>query len=397
LSNSKPNKFKDIGHLVAIASAKGGVGKSTITANLALALQNSGASVGVLDADILGPSIPGMLGIDTGGRPQQDGDGRIIPAQGYGIKLVSMGMFGADDKPMMLRGPMLGKYLNLFLSGVAWGKLDYLLLDLPPGTGDTQLTLGQNFPLSGAIVVTTPQAVSAGITLRGARMFQQMKIPILGVVENMRTFTCQQCGSTTDLFGHGGGERLAERLETRFLGALPLDAAVMEGGDNGQPVVVAAPDSSSANAFAAIAERLIEQLDEQRIASEPFLWRWEKDDQAAFWRDNACRADGSAVVLSGLRRHDARTLSVLWEDGKQQLFDLRALRLACPCARCIDEMTGRPLVDPAMIPADIAPRELRSVGTYAIAISWSDGHSSGIYAFESLRALGVGQSVTGDR
>lgn len=382
------NKFKDVRHIVAVASAKGGVGKSTVTTNLALALQHCGFRVGILDADILGPSIPGLLGVATATRPQQDAEGRIVPPEGHGVKIVSMGMFSADDRPMMLRGPMLGKYLNMFLTGVAWGELDFLLLDLPPGTGDTQLTLGQTFPLSGAIVITTPQAVSVRIAQRGARMFEQMKIPILGIIENMRTFICPNCGEAADIFGHGGGERLAERIGAPFLGSLPLDAAIMDGGDDGQPIVAAAPDSRPAKAFITIANRLAEGLAGLRDGLEPFRWRWEKDEEAPGRDKPADGASRGRSVPAGLRRRDAKTLTILWEDGERHDFDVRALRLACPCARCIDEMSGRPLLDPASVPQDIVPREIHSVGAYAIGIGWSDGHASGIYAFETLRALG---------
>lgn len=382
------NKFKDIRHIVAIASAKGGVGKSTVTTNLALALQRSGLKVGILDADILGPSIPGLLGVATATRPRQDTDGRIVPPEAYGVKIVSMGMFSADDKPMMLRGPMLGKYLNMFLSGVAWGDLDCLLLDLPPGTGDTQLTLGQNYPLSGAVVVTTPQAVSTRIAQRGARMFEQMKIPILGVIENMRTFVCPNCHEAVDLFGHGGGERLAERIGAPFLGALPLDAAIMDGGDAGRPIVAAAPDSPAAEAFGAIAKRLAAGLGGLRGGIEPFRWRWERDAEAPGRTTVADSASGGRTVPAGMRRRDARTLTIIWQDGEHHDFDVRSLRLACPCARCIDEMSGRPLLVPASVPRDIVPREIHSVGSYAVGITWSDGHASGIHAFDTLRALG---------
>lgn len=382
------NKFLDIRHVVAVASAKGGVGKSTVTTNLALALQRGGFSVGILDADILGPSIPGLLGVPTATRPQQAADGRIVPPEGHGVKIVSMGMFSADDKPMMLRGPMLGKYLNMFLTGVAWGELDYLLLDLPPGTGDTQLTLGQNFPLSGAIVITTPQAVSARIAQRGARMFEQMKIPVLGVIENMRTFICPNCGETTDIFGHGEGERLAERIGAPFLGSLPLDAAIMESGDAGRPIVLAAPDSPATTAFVTIANRLTEGLAGLRGGLEPFRWRWEKDEEAPGRETPGDGPNGQSSVPAGMRRGDANTLTIIWQDGERHDYDLRALRLACPCARCVDEISGRPLLDPASVPRDIVPREIHSVGSYAVGIAWSDGHASGIHAFETLRALG---------
>jgi ATP-binding protein involved in chromosome partitioning len=204
---ASPNAYAGVRRIVAVSSAKGGVGKSTVTVNLALALSAMSKRVGILDADILGPSVPGMLGIESGDAPRPGPTGKVAPAQAHGIKTVSMAMFSGDDQPMMLRGPMVGKYLNLFLAGTDWGELDLLLLDMPPGTGDIQLNIAQAFPLAGAIIVTTPQAVSTKIARRGARMFETVQTPILGVVENMRTFTCPTCGTTHDLFGHGGGAR----------------------------------------------------------------------------------------------------------------------------------------------------------------------------------------------
>ena len=226
-----PEKLPGIRHIIAVGSGKGGVGKSTVSVNLALALQQLGARVGIVDADILGPSIPGMLGIPTGEPPAMTQQGMMIPAERHGLKVVSMGMLTGDDKPAVLRGPMVGKYLKMFVGGVQWGALDYLILDLPPGTGDTQLTLAQSMPLSGVVIVTTPQAVSLKIARRGLRMFEKVQVPILGIIENMRTFTCPHCGESTDIFRHGGGERMSQELGVPFLGALPLDANVVTCGD----------------------------------------------------------------------------------------------------------------------------------------------------------------------
>src|ERR1019366_2081141 len=183
-----PEKLPGIGHIVAIGSGKGGVGKSTVSVNLALALQRLGARIGLVDADVLGPSILGMLGIPSGQAPATTSDGKAIPAERYGVKTMSMGMFTGDDTPAVLRGPMVGKYLRLLIGSVQWGDLDYLILDLPPGTGDTQLTLAQTLTLSGAVIVTTPQDVSLKIARRGLRMFEKVQVPILGIVENMSTF-----------------------------------------------------------------------------------------------------------------------------------------------------------------------------------------------------------------
>ena len=250
-----PEKLPGIRHIIAVGSGKGGVGKSTVSVNLALALQQRGLRVGLVDADILGPSIPGMLGIPTGEPPEMTADSRMIPAQRYGLKVVSMGMLTGDDQPAVLRGPMVGKYLKMFVGGVQWGDLDYLILDLPPGTGDTQLTLAQSMPLSGVVIVTMPQAVSLKIARRRRRlrMFEKVQVPILGIVENMRSFSCPHCGETTDIFRHGGGEQMSEELGVPFLGALPIDGEVVTCGDEGRPIVVDQPKSVSARVYSAIA------------------------------------------------------------------------------------------------------------------------------------------------
>jgi ATP-binding protein involved in chromosome partitioning len=382
-------KLPGIRHIVAIGSGKGGVGKSTVSVNLALALQQLGGRIGLVDADILGPSIPGMLGLPTGQPPALTPDSKIIPADRHGVKAISMGMLTGDDNPAVLRGPMVGKYLQMFVGGVQWGHLDYLILDLPPGTGDTQLTLAQSMPLSGAVIVTTPQDVSLKIARRGLRMFEMVHVPILGIVENMSTFTCPHCGKSTDIFRRGGGERMSRQLEVPFLGTIPLDADVVTGGDEGRPIVVDKPKSVTAQAYAAIAAALAEQLHAAPATMlKPFVWTWDSNERAPAWMEDAGRPSGSRTTAIGLRRRDARTLSVLWEDGRRNDFDVRDLRLACRCAVCVEEMSGRPLLDPKSVRPDVTPRTITSVGNYAITINWSDGHSTGIYSFEYLRALG---------
>jgi ATP-binding protein involved in chromosome partitioning len=381
-------KLPGIRHIVAVGSGKGGVGKSTVSVNLALALQQLGGRVGLVDADILGPSIPGMLGIPTGQPPAQTPEGRMIPAERHGLKAVSMGMLTGDDNPAVLRGPMVGKYLKMFVGGVQWGPLDYLILDLPPGTGDTQLTLAQSMPLSGVVIVTTPQDVSLKIARRGLRMFEKVQVPILGIVENMRTFTCPHCGQSTDIFRRGGGERMCRELGVPFLGALPLDADVVTCGDEGRPIVVDQPKSVSSQVYAAIAAALVEQLHAAVTVLKPFVWKWDSNEGAPAWMEGAVRPAGSRNTPIGLRRRDPRTLSMLWEDGHRDDFDVRDLRLACHCALCIEEMSGRKLLDPKTVRADVSPRQIVSIGNYAIGFDWNDGHNSGIHSFNDLRALG---------
>jgi ATP-binding protein involved in chromosome partitioning len=236
-----------IRNAVAIASGKGGVGKSTVAANLAVALAQSGACVGLMDADIYGPNIPTMMGVHDIPGTQ---DNKLIPAEAYGVKLMSMGFLVKPGQPLIWRGPMLNSTIRQFLADVEWGELDYLIIDLPPGTGDASLSLAQMLPLSGVVIVTLPQAVSLEDASRGLSMFQTLEVPILGVIENMRG----------ELFGSGGGEDLARIANVPFLGAVPMEQSVRIGGDTGQPVVVSRPDSDAAKAFLAIAGQVAARI-----------------------------------------------------------------------------------------------------------------------------------------
>jgi ATP-binding protein involved in chromosome partitioning len=371
------------------------VGKSTVAVNLALSLTTLGGRVGLVDADVLGPSIPGMLGLTTGDAPPATEDGKITPPEQYGLQAMSMGLLTGDDAPAVLRGPMVSKYLRMFIGSVAWSRLDYLILDLPPGTGDTQLTLAQSIPLSGAVIVTTPQDVSLKITRRGIRMFEKVHVPILGIVENMSTFNCPHCGETTNIFRHGGGERMSRQLGTPFLGAIPLDAEVVTAGDEGRPVVVDQPNSALSLTYISIAKELLARLhDREHTALKPFKWNWDSNDGAPDWVENAVQTAGSETTPIGFRRRDARTLSVLWQDGRHDDIDVRDLRLACHCALCVDEITGRPLLDPQTVRHDVGPQLIGSIGNYAIGVNWSDGHNSGIYSFSTLRELGSRAATT---
>ena len=378
-------KLPGIRHIIAV----GGVGKSTVAVNLALALLGAGSDVGLLDADILGPSIPGMLGLTTGQQPEATPDGKAVPPVRHGLKTMSMALLTGDDNPAVLRGPMVAKYLQMFVGGVDWGHLDYLILDLPPGTGDTQLTLAQSLPLSGAVIVTTPQDVSLKIARRGLRMFQTVNVAILGIIENMSTFTCPHCGKGTDVFSHGGGERMASQTGVPFLGSLPLDADIVTGGDDGRPIVLEKPESVSAQAYLAIATELAGQLDGLATSTlRPFVWTWDTNEGEPAWVESAVQPSGSRTTPIGFHRRDPRTLSVLWEDGQRDDIDVRDLRLACHCALCIHEMSGQSLLDPESVRADVAPQAITSVGNYAIIVNWSDGHNTGIYSYTYLRALG---------
>jgi ATP-binding protein involved in chromosome partitioning len=381
-------KLPGVRHIVAVASGKGGVGKSTVSVNLALALHQMGTRTGLVDADLFGPSIPVMLGIPRGPQPTMTADGQIVPLERSGLKVISMGLLTGDDEPAVLRGPMVSKYLNAFLTGVAWGELDHLILDLPPGTGDTQLTLSQGAPLSGAIIVTTPQDVSLRIARRGLRMFEKVQVPILGIIENMSSFMCSHCGETTDIFRRGGGRRMSEELGVPFLGAVPIDPEIVTGGDEGRPIVTSKPDSQVAGAYRAIATQLTKSLDATPEAVlEPFVWSWDDDRTAPPWLGTATTSEGGPIIPVGLRRRDPRTLSILWQDARHHDHDVRDLRLACPCAACVDETTGRVTIDPKSVRQDVAPRVISSVGSYAISIAWNDGHSTGLYSFDFLRSM----------
>lgn len=382
------DRLPGITHVVAVASGKGGVGKSTVAVNLALALADAGHRVGIVDADIHGPSIPGMLGIVVDGPPAATPDGRMVPPEAHGVLAASMGLLRSDDNPAIARGPMVTKYLQMLIGQVAWGKLDYLILDLPPGTGDTQLTLAQSLQLSGAVIVTTPQDVSLRIARRGLRMFEAVHVPIVGIIENMSTFTCGHCGTQADVFGKGGGQHMADELGVPFLGAIPLDGAIVEGGDHGTPIVVSHPGSVAATTYGGVAAALDAQLNLAATqALPPFVWDWASGTGAPPWRDDLVAVGGSPTMPVGFAQRDPQTLSVLWEDGSRHDVDVRDLRLACRCAACVEEMSGRPLLDPGTVDPAVVPRSITAVGNYAVNIAFSDGHSTGIYAFDYLRGL----------
>jgi ATP-binding protein involved in chromosome partitioning len=243
-------------NVVAVASGKGGVGKSTVATNVAVALGQTGAKVGLVDADIYGPNIPLMMGFrekpELYGNEQQ----KIVPLMAYGIKLMSIGFFmGDDDNPVIWRGPMVHGAINQFLRDVDWGELDYLIVDLPPGTGDAPLSLSQLVPVAGVIIVTTPQDVALQDVMKGVGMFEKLSVPIAGVIENMSYFVCPHCSETTEVFGHGGGQRISDRYGIPLLGRIPLDVRVRIAGDEGHPVVLAEPDSPLAAAFRSTAEQ----------------------------------------------------------------------------------------------------------------------------------------------
>ncbi|HEX9161327.1 MAG TPA: Mrp/NBP35 family ATP-binding protein [Thermoanaerobaculia bacterium] len=249
----------DVKYKIAVASGKGGVGKSTVSTNLALALRRLGFTVGLLDADIYGPSQQMMLGIT--GHPQIDEhDEKIMPMENHGIKTMSLGLITDVDTPVIWRGPMVMKALDQFLTDVKWGELDFMIIDLPPGTGDAQLTLTQKVPLTGAVIVTTPQDVALIDARKGLAMFRKVNVPVLGIIENMSYFICRHCGEREEIFGHGGGHKTADMLGVPFLGEVPIDPKVVVGGDTGEPIVVLDPGSPAAQAFTECARQIVEQI-----------------------------------------------------------------------------------------------------------------------------------------
>ena len=252
------NPIEGVKNIIAVASGKGGVGKSTVAVNLALALSAEGAKVGMLDADIYGPSQPRMLGVS--GRPESPDGNRLQPMTSYHLQAMSIGFLIDEETPMIWRGPMVTQALEQLLKDTLWTELDYLVVDLPPGTGDTQLTLAQKVPVSGVVIVTTPQDIALLDARKGLKMFEKVEVPVLGVVENMSTHICSNCGHEAHIFGAGGGARMAEQYQVDFLGGIPLDGGIREQADSGKPTVVAEPDSRNATIYKEIARRTAAKL-----------------------------------------------------------------------------------------------------------------------------------------
>jgi ATP-binding protein involved in chromosome partitioning len=256
---AKASPIEGVKNLIAVASGKGGVGKTTVAVNLAIALKNMGASVGLLDADVYGPNVPVMLG--TNEQPRALDERTIIPVQAYGVKMISMGLLNPGDKPLVWRGPMLHSVMQQFLRSVRWGQLDYLVVDLPPGTGDVQLSLIQTVSVTGAVVVTTPSIVALADVRRAIEMFRQVNVEILGVVENMSYFSCPHCAGRIDVFGHGEGEKMAKSFGLSFLGEIEIDPQIRIGGDTGKPVASLGEDAPGGKSIYAMARNVVARLE----------------------------------------------------------------------------------------------------------------------------------------
>ena len=377
-----------IKHIIAVHSGKGGVGKSTVAVNLAIGLAELGARVGLMDADIHGPSIAKMMGNTNWPEPAPMPD-TIFPLEAFGIKFISMGNLTTDDTPIIWRGAMLNSALNQFFSHVEWGELDCLLIDMPPGTGDVQLTLSQSIPLAGAVIVTTPQELAISDTVRGARAFQRLEVPILGVIENMSYFICDACNHETEMFGESSVKMLAQELKTGVLARIPLEPAICQTGDGGRPFVVAAPDSETTKAFEHAAEKILNQI-EKNAPSTVLDLRWVDMHEGQRITMPPKGDFDSGLEIKALWQAGKSELGIAWRDGSKTFIPVRELRLSCPCAVCVDEWTGDEILDPDTVSEELSVSTIQTVGRYAIQPVFSDGHNTGIFHFERLRKFNSG-------
>src|SRR5262245_36699613 len=345
-----------IKHLIAVASGKGGVGKSTTAVNLALGLQAAGLKTGLLDADIYGPSQPRLLGLS--GRPQAMGN-KLQPMQAYGLKAMSMGFLVDEGTPIIWRGPMVVSALTQMLRDVNWGELDALIIDMPPGTGDVQLTMEQQVPLSGAIIVSTPQDLALIDARKGLNMFRKVDVPVLGIIENMSYFVCPKCGERSDIFGHGGAQAEAEKLGIAFLGGVPLHMDIRATSDDGRPIVASSPDGSHAQIYRNIAARAWQELQGSKGArlKPPTL----------------------DLVAGGTE------LSVAFEGAKPFLLSAEMLRVMSPSAEVQGHSPDQRITVARKRKVKI--KELKPVGNYAMRIVFDDGHDTGLYAWSYLQIL----------
>lgn len=346
--------------IIGIAAGKGGVGKSCVTVNLALALKKLGFKVGVMDTDIYGPSIRRMLPEDQ--MPMQNEE-RISPAISKGIKLISMAYFRRDDEAAVVRAPIANGIIQQFIKNVDWGELDYLLIDFPPGTGDVQLTLSQSAKLTGAIMVTTPQEVALMDVRKAMHLFYQVKVPIIGVVENMSYYQLPASSQRVYPFGQGGGARLAEESGFSLLGEIPINAELSKCGDEGASIFEekTSEAEAAANIFLTLAKTIIGHLNVMKTRN--------------------------LTEVEKIVQKDKHSFTVEWSDGLIVDFRLCDLQRRCPCAGCTDENSGKRLVDTTTIPEDLKASNIESVGRYALRIHFNTGCSKGIYSFDFLRHI----------
>lgn len=351
----KTAPLSEIANIIAVAAGKGGVGKSSVTVNLALALKQLGRSVGILDADVYGPSLRKML--PESHMPAMRGQ-KILPAISMGIKVISMAYFRKENEAAVVRAPIANGVISQFLHQVEWGPLDYLLIDFPPGTGDVQLTLSQQAKLTGAVMVTTPQDVAVLDVRKAMSMLDQVKVPIIGIVENMSYYYHQKTDETIYLFGKGGGERLAREHGVPLLGAIPIDPQLCSSCDRGESLFTSNGESPAAKAFVSLAEQL-----EAHVKT-------------------------SATPVKQIQQKDKHTFTILWNDGEVSDYSLSEIQRQCPCAKCVDEVTGKRLSKEKDVDDAVEAVRIETVGRYALKIQFTSGCSTGIYRFDELRRLG---------
>ena len=354
-----PQGVPGVKHLIAVASGKGGVGKSTVAVNLALGLQAIGLKAGILDADIYGPSQPRLLGLS--GKPEVGSGKTLVPMEGFGLKVMSMGFMVDEATPIVWRGPMVVQALNQMLREVLWGELDVLVIDMPPGTGDVQLTIAQQVPLSGAVIVSTPQDLALIDARKGLAMFRKVSVPVLGMVENMSTFVCPKCGERSDIFGHGGARAEAEKLGVPFLGEVPLHMDVRATSDSGKPITATAPASPEAQIFREIAVRAWAELEAAEGKGQ--------------------KAPELEVV------HGGEALRVTFATRDVHELPAELLRVMSPSA----EVQGHSKEQRVTVGGKrrVKIRELKPVGNYAVRIVFDDGHDTGLFMWSYLHMLGL--------
>jgi Mrp family chromosome partitioning ATPase/DUF971 family protein len=348
----------EVAHVIAISSCKGGVGKSTLAVNLAYALDRAGAAVGLFDADVYGPSLPTLVA--TRDKQLHSAGGMIQPLEHKGVKLMSFGWATErNDQAAIMRGPMVSNVIRQLLTGTDWGRLDYLVVDMPPGTGDIQLTITQIVPMDGAVIVTTPQRLSFVDVVKGIQMFQTVRVPTLAVVENMSYFECGKCGERHQLFGAGARERIVRMFGIENAFEVPIDPEVSRLGDAGKPVTLDQPESESAKRYRRIAGAVVQEV--SRLAH-------------------------GGIRNPELTYDSQRGVLVLSAPGEEDvLVDPAALRRRCECAACRDEMTGDKILKDEDVPDDVRPVSIEPMGNYAAAITWSDGHDTSIYPYEKIQ------------
>jgi Mrp family chromosome partitioning ATPase/DUF971 family protein len=359
LANPAPG-LKKVQTILAVSSCKGGVGKSTVAVNVAYTLSKMGAKVGIFDADVYGPSLPTMVSPED---TELVAAGDLIrPLEYEGVKLMSFGFVptGPGGGAAIMRGPMVSQIINQLLTTTDWGDLDYLVIDFPPGTGDIQLTLTQLIPITAAVIVTTPQQLSFVDVVKGIQMFDKLKVPTIAVVENMSYFQCPGCGTRHELFGRGARKRLVDQFGIQNSFEIPILPEISHMSDHGNPIALGEPDGTAAQTYSAICDAVVREVSRIRFgaAEKPRL---------AY-----APGKGITVTLAG---------------NEQRTVNPAELRRACRCAICVEEFTGERRLKPEDVPNDVFPKTMAPMGNYAVAIAWSDGHSSSIYPYESILAL----------